>query len=162
MTFMINQLRELYGLSQDQITFSELTKEGEKFVGKKTYADGGGVEDGVNFYVVIDEKDDNFNKVGYSESEIFTDNKGDEYDTLHFGKSVKKYNLNDIWYLQELDEFKGKGSLGSNYKILYDDREYGKPYFYIVRLEDKKIITETYDDKFISDTAKMLSGGKRK
>jgi hypothetical protein len=41
MTFMINQLRELYDLSQDQITFSELTKEGEKFVGKKTFGEGG-------------------------------------------------------------------------------------------------------------------------
>lgn len=43
MTYMINKLRERYNLTQDQITFSDLTKEGEKFVGKKKYADGGDV-----------------------------------------------------------------------------------------------------------------------
>jgi hypothetical protein len=48
MTYMIQQLRERFKLSQDQITFSDLTKEGEKFVAKKTYADGGNVEYKVN------------------------------------------------------------------------------------------------------------------
>jgi hypothetical protein len=44
MSYMIKRLRERYKLSQDQITFSDLTKEGEKFVAKKKYADGGGVD----------------------------------------------------------------------------------------------------------------------
>jgi hypothetical protein len=38
---MIKELRDTFNLSQDQITFSDLTPEGEKFVAKKTYADGG-------------------------------------------------------------------------------------------------------------------------
>ena len=43
MSYMIKDLRDTFDLRQDQITFSQLTKEGEKFVGKKTYADGGKV-----------------------------------------------------------------------------------------------------------------------
>jgi len=41
MSYMIKELRDTFNLSQDQITFSDLTPEGEKFVAKKTYADGG-------------------------------------------------------------------------------------------------------------------------
>ena len=41
MSYMIKDLRDNFNLSQDQVTFSQLTKEGEKFVAKKTYADGG-------------------------------------------------------------------------------------------------------------------------
>jgi hypothetical protein len=48
MSYMIKELRESFNLSQDQVTFSNLTPEGEKFVAKKTYADGGGVEDYIN------------------------------------------------------------------------------------------------------------------
>jgi hypothetical protein len=56
MTYMIQQLRERFKLSQDQITFSDLTKEGEKFVAKKTYADGGGVDEN-NYRISISEND---------------------------------------------------------------------------------------------------------
>jgi predicted GNAT family acetyltransferase len=48
MSYMIKDLRDTFNLSQDQITFSKLTPEGEKFVAKKTYEDGGGVEDYIN------------------------------------------------------------------------------------------------------------------
>jgi len=41
MSYMIKELRESFNLSQDQVTFSDLTDEGKKFVEKKTYADGG-------------------------------------------------------------------------------------------------------------------------
>ena len=44
MSYMIKDLRDSFDLSQDQVTFSKLTPEGEKFVAKKTYADGGGVK----------------------------------------------------------------------------------------------------------------------
>jgi len=54
MTYMIQQLRERFKLSQDQITFSDLTKEGEKFVAKKTYADGGGVEKSIRGFKIGD------------------------------------------------------------------------------------------------------------
>jgi hypothetical protein len=45
MSYMIKDLRDTFNLTQDQVTFSDLTDEGKKFVGKKTYDDGGGVED---------------------------------------------------------------------------------------------------------------------
>ena len=41
MSYMIKKLRDTFKLEQDQVTFSKLTPEGEKFVAKKTYADGG-------------------------------------------------------------------------------------------------------------------------
>jgi hypothetical protein len=41
MSYMIKELRDTFKLEQDQVTFSKLTPEGEKFVAKKTYADGG-------------------------------------------------------------------------------------------------------------------------
>jgi hypothetical protein len=47
MSYMIKELRDTFKLKQDQVTFSDLTEEGEKFVAKKTYADGGEV--GNNF-----------------------------------------------------------------------------------------------------------------
>jgi len=49
MSYMIKELRDSLNLDQDQITFSDLTKEGEKFVSKKTYADGGGVVDCIEY-----------------------------------------------------------------------------------------------------------------
>lgn len=45
MSYMIQDLRNTFNLTQDQITFSELTPEGEKFVAKKNYADGGNIEE---------------------------------------------------------------------------------------------------------------------
>ena len=41
MSYMIKELRDIFNLEQDQITFSDLTEDGKKFVAKKTYADGG-------------------------------------------------------------------------------------------------------------------------
>lgn len=41
MSYMIKELRDIFNLTQDQVTFSKLTDEGEKFIDKKTYADGG-------------------------------------------------------------------------------------------------------------------------
>jgi GNAT superfamily N-acetyltransferase len=43
MSYMIKDLRDTYNLTQDQVTFSNLTDEGKKFVAKKTYNNGGGV-----------------------------------------------------------------------------------------------------------------------
>ena len=41
MSYMIKDLRDTFNLTQDQVTFSNLTEDGKKFVVKKTYADGG-------------------------------------------------------------------------------------------------------------------------
>jgi len=49
MSYMIQELRDNFNLTQDQVTFSDLTKDGEKFVAKKTYADGGGVGDCIEY-----------------------------------------------------------------------------------------------------------------
>jgi hypothetical protein len=49
MSYMIQELRDNFNLTQDQVTFSELTKDGEKFVAKKTYANGGGVGDCIDY-----------------------------------------------------------------------------------------------------------------
>ena len=43
MSYMIKDLRDSFNLSQDQVTFSKLTKEGEKFIAKKKYSDGGAI-----------------------------------------------------------------------------------------------------------------------
>jgi hypothetical protein len=48
MSYMIKELRDTFKLEQDQVTFSDLTEEGQKFVAKKTYADGGEVESKIN------------------------------------------------------------------------------------------------------------------
>jgi hypothetical protein len=45
MSYMIKDLRDTFKLTQDQVTFSDLTPEGEKFIAKKTYADGGEMDD---------------------------------------------------------------------------------------------------------------------
>jgi len=41
MSYMIKDLRNTFDLTQEQITFSDLTDEGKKFLAKKKYADGG-------------------------------------------------------------------------------------------------------------------------
>lgn len=41
MSYMIKELRDTFNLTQDQVTFSKLTPEGEKFVNKGKYEDGG-------------------------------------------------------------------------------------------------------------------------
>jgi hypothetical protein len=43
MSYMIKDLRDTFKLTQDQVTFSDLTSDGEKFIAKKTYAGGGKV-----------------------------------------------------------------------------------------------------------------------
>ena len=45
MSYMIKDLRDTFDLTQEQITFSDLTDEGKKFLAKKTYDDGGGIGD---------------------------------------------------------------------------------------------------------------------
>jgi len=58
MSYMIKDLRDTFKLTQDQVTFSGLTPEGEKFIAKKTYADGGEVNDLEN-YINIDKMNPN-------------------------------------------------------------------------------------------------------
>ena len=59
MSYMIQDLRNTFNLTQDQVTFSELTPEGEKFVAKKTYADGGDTEE---VYIEFLNKEKGFKK----------------------------------------------------------------------------------------------------
>lgn len=48
MSYMIKELRDTFNLTQEQVTFSDLTDEGKMFVAKKTYADGGAIDSFVN------------------------------------------------------------------------------------------------------------------
>jgi hypothetical protein len=43
MSYMIKELRDTFNLTQDQVTFSKLTPEGEKFVNKGKYEEGGSI-----------------------------------------------------------------------------------------------------------------------
>lgn len=54
MSYMIKDLRDTFNLTQDQVTFSKLTPEGEKFVAKKTYEGGGGVEKSIRGFKIGD------------------------------------------------------------------------------------------------------------
>ncbi len=86
MSYMIKELRDTFNLTQDQVTFSKLTPEGEKFVAKKTYADGGDVNKPYIYYYYDGENDITFRtfeeaynevkRLGYSK---FRDNLGGEY-----------------------------------------------------------------------------------
>jgi GNAT superfamily N-acetyltransferase len=147
MSYMIKELRDTFNLTQDQVTFSKLTPEGKKFVEKKTYADGG-VAETMNFFVVNNENDKNYNRVGYSIDETITDYKqGKEFEKLYFEnkKLPKKYNVNDLIYLEQRSHFtqKDKYSDGeTSFVILVDYESSPKPYYYLYNVTKKFVATE--------------------
>jgi GNAT superfamily N-acetyltransferase len=146
MSYMIKELRESFNLSQDQVTFSDLTDEGKKFVEKKTYADGG-VAETMNFFVVNNENDKYHNWVGYNIDETITDKQGNEFEKLYFEnkKLPKKYNVNDLIYLQQRSHFtqKDKYSDGeTSFVILVEYESSAKPYYYLYNVTKKFVATE--------------------
>jgi hypothetical protein len=114
----------------------------------KTYADGGSADEEMNFFVVINEDDKNYNKVGYSLGETITDKEGNEFEKLYFEnqKLPKKYSVNDISYLNDRGEFSKKNKITgtTNFVILVDYQE-KEPYFYIYNLTEKFVATEGYN-----------------
>jgi hypothetical protein len=144
---MIKELRDTFNLTQDQVTFSKLTPEGKKFVEKKTYADGG-VAETMHFFVVNNKDDKNYNRVGYSIDETITDYKqGKEFEKLYFEnkKLPKKYNVNDLIYLQQRSHFtqKDKYSDGeTSFVILVEYESSPKPYYYLYNVTKKFVATE--------------------
>jgi len=85
MSNMIKQLRQQFNLSQEQVEFKDLTKQGESFVSKKKYADGG----------VIDPNSNEVQFIKYKDEEIM-------YEP-HF----KEYYVNDSMFhsLEEAKQF---------------------------------------------------------
>jgi len=112
------------------------------------YADGGSADEEMNFFVVIDSDDKNYNKVGYSLGETITDKEGNEFEKLYFEnkKIPKKYSVNDISYLNDRGEFSKKNKITgtTNFVILVDYQE-KEPYFYIYNLTEKFVATEGYN-----------------
>ena len=149
MSYMIKDLRDTFNLSQDQVTFSDLTDEGKKFVAKKTYADGGEAES-MNFFVVKNENDKYYNWVGYNVDETITDKQGNEFEKLYFEnkKLPKKYNVNDLIYLEQRDTFTQKDKYGGSdteYVILVNYQYSSKPfdfYYYLYNVTKKFVATE--------------------
>ena len=146
MSYMIKDLRDSFDLSQDQITFSKLTPEGEKFVAKKTYADGG-VAEKIHFFVVNDKNDKNYGRVGYvlDETETITDKEGNEFEKLNFEnqKVAKKYNVKDLVSLEQRDTFIQKDTLGDTEYVILVNYDYSKrPYYYLYNVTKKFVATE--------------------
>ena len=114
----------------------------------KTYADGGSADEEMNFFVVIDSDDKNYNRVGYSLGETIIDKEGNEFEKLYFEnkKIPKKYSVNDISYLNDRGEFSKKNKITgtTNFVILVDYQE-KEPYFYIYNLTEKFVATEGYN-----------------
>jgi hypothetical protein len=114
----------------------------------RKYADGGSADEEMNFFVVINEDDKNYNKVGYSLGETITDKEGNEFEKLYFEnqKLPKKYSVNDISYLNDRGEFSKKNKITgtTNFVILVDYQE-KEPYFYIYNLTEKFVATEGYN-----------------
>jgi hypothetical protein len=138
MSYMIQELRDNFDLTQDQITFSDLTKDGEKFVAKKTYADGGSTSK-------------------LNVGQIFEVNRNSEnaqkYFDSYYGKGYV-FIISDIFNEKVLDDNQFWGShiklkvYDSNLKYIFPIRVFfkGKPYGLNL---NKKLFSELLSDKTI-------------
>ena len=129
---------------------------------KKKMAKGGSVDEDIYFAVVIKKDDKNYNKIGYSKSsEFLEDKQGNKFDKLYFGnkKTATKYNAEDVNYgVIELDEF--TSTSGRKFILLKENTEDGRQYYYILHYDDKSVYAETYDMNFIKYELKRLTNGK--
>jgi DNA polymerase III sliding clamp (beta) subunit (PCNA family) len=113
----------------------------------KKFANGGGVDEEMHFFVVNNKDDKNYNRVGYVIDETIKDNKGNEFEKLYFEnkKLPKKYNVNDLIYLQQRSNFtqKDKYSDGeTDFVILVEYESSPKPYYYLYNVTKKFVATE--------------------
>jgi antirestriction protein len=113
----------------------------------KKFAKGGGVDEEMHFFVVNNKDDKNYNRVGYVIDETIKDNKGNEFEKLYFEnkKLPKKYNVNDLIYLQQRSNFtqKDKYSDGeTDFVILVEYESSPKPYYYLYNVTKKFVATE--------------------
>ena len=130
---------------------------------KEVFAEGGSVDEDIQFAVVIKKDDKNYNKIGYSKlTEFITDKQGNEFDKLYFeGKKLPtKYNAEDLNYsVRELDTF--TSSTGDRKFILLKElTDDNRIYYYILHYDDKKVYAESYDMNFIKSELKRLTNGK--
>ena len=127
-----------------------------------SFSNGGGVDDHIYFAVVKKKGDENYDKIGYSKSsEFIEDKQGNKFDKLYFGnkKTPTKYNAEDINYsVIELDEF--TSTSGRKFILLKENTEDGRRYYYILKYDDKSVYTESYDMNFIKSELKRLTNGK--
>jgi hypothetical protein len=145
--FKVDKSDKLFSIKTLHSRGSNLTS-GEYLVPiKKKFADGG-VAETMNFFVVNNENDKNYNRVGYSIDETITDYKqGKEFEKLYFEnkKLPKKYNVNDLIYLEQRSHFtqKDKYSDGeTSFVILVDYESSPKPYYYLYNVTKKFVATE--------------------
>jgi hypothetical protein len=137
-------LEELYYMDLLDRNYINGTQEAEYTL---KYADGG-VAESMHFFVVNNKDDKNYNRVGYSISETITDYKqGKEFEKLYFEnkKLPKKYNVNDLIYLQQRSNFtqKDKYSDGeTDFVILVEYESSPKPYYYLYNVTKKFVATE--------------------
>jgi hypothetical protein len=92
MSYMIKDLRDTFKLTQDQVTFSDLTPEGEKFIAKKTYSDGGSTYDDLQKLLPKEKilkllKETKFKSFDSSKIESI------EYDTNTYNPFIKDFRL---------------------------------------------------------------------
>jgi DNA repair protein RadC len=81
MSYMIKDLRDSFNLTQEQVEFSKLTEEGEKFVGKKTYGSGGDINpDALQYSEYIDSLSDSEVNKKYTEMTNFFITKPEFFD----------------------------------------------------------------------------------
>jgi GNAT superfamily N-acetyltransferase len=105
MSYMIKDLRDTYNLTQDQVTFSNLTDEGKKFVAKKTYADGGGV--GEPMIIVTPRyslQSNNTNRLEYNELIEYLDNHGWMYEKNNWSSNDMELPIINIFINQRKEK----------------------------------------------------------
>jgi hypothetical protein len=111
------------------------------------YANGGVAEE-IHFFLVDNKSYKFYKNVGYNVDETITDKQGNEFEKLYFEnkKLPKKYNVNDLIYLQQRDDFTQKDKYGggdTSYVILVDYYSSPKkPYYYLYNVTKKFVATE--------------------
>lgn len=127
------------------------------------YAKGGEVNDELYFAIVRNPSDKNYWKLGWSTSETsFRDTDGREYDKLYFAgsKNAKKYYLDDINYLKDLEEFTATSIRENGINFLLARELYNGYRYYIINLDDKSIFTESSNIDGIKQEIRRLTNGK--
>ena len=155
MSYMIKDLRDSFNLSQDQVTFSKLTKEGEKFIAKKQYSDGGGVEPNIYFYndgeqditfTTFEQAYNEVQRLGYSK---FRDNLGGEYFVNKdlTKKTIYQHKSNPYITLEFLEDTnKGIKGLQKNPKSLSKKERTDGIIVYYSDSEMKQLFDKKYSD----------------
>jgi hypothetical protein len=148
---------DLYYVPQKFEGGGDIKKKNYEYMIKQKHAEGGEVDKEVDFAVVTNKEDKKFAEVGFTSDEIKKDNKG-EYIVLQFDKVKKKYYLDDINFLRKIDEFTSTSK--KKYLLLKEIQDDYTLYYYIIRLDDKKVYTEGGSMENIKEELSILTNGK--